>query len=338
MPAKSTDFYEILEVSPRARREVIDAAHKSLMMIYHPDRTGNDRVAKSLGEAHQTLADDKARKRYDRERNRDSGKVIGNYRIIGEIAEGGFGKTYRGEHTMLGTPVCIKHASHVSPQDEAILTEEAKAIWDLRHYAIPSVRDILKLDDGSLALVMSYIPGPTLEQITEKKRGRLDAETVCWITERILNALRYLHYHGVVHGDVKPQNVIVQPEKHMVVLVDYGLSLIRPAANSSAKGYTPFYASPEQIAGLTLLPESDFYSLGMTMIAALGGDLGRKRVPEDLPEPVCDFIRGLVAHDILDRPRWDREDLTETLQRVRIESFGRSSSFGKRIEGLGDDE
>jgi len=333
MAGKGTSFYDILEVSPRARREVIDAAHKALLQVYHPDKTGDDSIAKSLGEAHQVLVDEKARKKYDRERDKSGGKIIGDYRIIDMIAEGGFGKTYRGEHVLLGTPVCIKHASHVSPQDEMILMEEAKAIWDLRHYAIPSVRDILKLDDGSLALVMSYIPGSTLEEIV-KKNGHLDAETVCWITERILNALRYLHFHGVVHGDVKPQNIIVQPDKHMVVLVDYGLSLIRPAADSSAKGYTPFYASPEQVAGMTLLPESDFYSLGMTMIAALGGDLGRKRVPEDLPDPVCDFIRKLVAHDILDRPRWDKEDLIETLQEIRKMVFGRTSSFGKKIEGL----
>jgi len=333
MASKGVDFYEVLEVSPRARREVIDAAHKALMLVYHPDKIGDDRVAKSLGEAHQTLVDDKARKKYDRERGKGVGKVLGSYRILEEIAEGGFGKTYRGEHVMLGTPVCIKHASHVSPQDEMILIEEAKAIWDLRHYAIPSVREIIKLDDGSLALVMSFIPGPTLDQIVEKN-GTLDAETVCWITERVLNALRYLHFHGVVHGDVKPQNIIVQPEKHMVVLVDYGLSLIRPSADSMAKGYTPHYAPPEQVAGMTLLPESDFYSLGMTMIASLGGDLGRKRVPEDLPDHVCKFIRRLVAHDILDRPRWDNEDLVEELRTVRKKAFGRTSSFGKKIEGL----
>lgn len=330
-----TDFYELLEVSPRARPEVIAAAYKALAQIYHPDKTGSDRVSKDLGEAYATLKDEKARKKYDRECGKAVGKVLGNYRILEEIAEGGFGKTYRGEHTMLGTPVCIKHASHVSPQDEIILTEEAKAIWDLRHYAIPSIREILKLDDGSLALVMSYIPGPTLEKIAENKGGALDAETVCWITERVLNALKYLHFHGVVHGDVKPQNIIVQPDKHMVVLVDYGLSLIRPTADSSAKGYTPFYAPPEQVSGLTLLPESDFYSLGMTMIAALGGDLGRKRVPEDLPDQVCRFIKRLVAHDILDRPRWNEDDLIEDLRAVRIKSFGRSSSFGKKIAGLG---
>jgi len=333
MAGKSTNFYEILEVSPRARREVIDAAHKALLQIYHPDKTGNDRVAKSIGEAYQTLKDDKVRRKYDREKDKGGGKIVGDYRIIDMIAEGGFGKTYRGEHILLGTPVCIKHASHVSPQDEIILMEEAKAIWDLRHYAIPSIRNILKLDDGSLALVMSYVSGPTLAEIVEKN-GRLDAENVCWITERILNALRYLHFHGVVHGDVKPQNVIVQPESHTVVLVDYGLSLIRPAADSSSKGYTPFYAPPEQINGMTLLPESDLYSLGMTMIAALGGDLGRKQVPEEVPDQVCNFVRSLVAHDILNRPRWDRDDLVEELQSVRKKAFGRTSSFGKKIAGL----
>ena len=59
---------------------------------------------------------------------------------------------------------------------------------------------------------MSYVPGPTLEQIVEKV-GKLDAETVAWIVDRLLNALLYLHHHGVIHrGYIKPQNVIVQPE------------------------------------------------------------------------------------------------------------------------------
>ena len=58
----------------------------------------------------------------------------------------------------LGAPVCIKHAHYISPEDEKILMEEARAIWDLRHYGIPVMRDILKLEDKSLALVMSYIP------------------------------------------------------------------------------------------------------------------------------------------------------------------------------------
>ena len=180
---------------------------------------------------------------------------------------------------------------------------------------------------------MSYIPGPTIEKIVEKNT-KIDPENVCWITERILNALMYLHYHGAVHGDVKPQNIIVQPESHQLTLVDYGLSLIRPTRDSEVKGYTPYFASPEQEQGLTLLPESDFYSLGMTMIYMLGGDVTRKRVPTNIPNPLCDFIKSLIIRDVLGRPRWDKINLIEKLQEVRNKSFGRVCSYGKKIPGF----
>lgn len=330
---RKKDYYDLLEVSPGAGRAVINAAFKALMAENHPDKTGNDRKAKALGEAHAVLKDKRARRRYDRERLKHHGTVIGDYRVLEEIAEGGFGITYRGEHVTLGTPVCIKHASSISPQDEEILMEEAKAIWDLRHFAIPAVRNILKLEDGSVALVMSYIPGPTLFEIIEENR-RLSPEHVCWITERILNALKYLHFHGVIHGDVKPGNVIIQPESHMVTLVDYGLSLIRPSRESKSKGYTPIFAPPEQIQGRTLLPESDLYSLGMTMVFALGGDVKRKEVPEDTPDPLCRFIRRLITYDMLARPRWDKDDLIKELQNIRRKAFGRTNSFGMKIPGF----
>lgn len=333
-PKDSKDYYGILEVSQRARSEVINAAYKALIKIYHPDvSTGDTRVAASLNEAKETLLNQKLREEYDKSRNNLEGKVIGQYKILELIAEGGFGSAYKGEHILLKEPVCIKHSHNISPQDEEILIEEAKAIWDLRHYSIPAIRDLLKLDDGSLALVMSYVPGPTLEQIVDKV-GKLDPEHVAWIAERAINALKYLHFNGVVHGDVKPQNIIVQPESHTVVLVDYGLSAIKPTSNSKSKGYTPFFASPEQIRGEVLLPESDFYSLGMTMIYALGGNVETKEVPESVPDELCNFIRKLILHDVLSRPNWEKEDLFEAIQKVRAKAFGRARTNMKPIKGL----
>lgn len=79
-------------------------------------------------------------------------KTIGNYRILEVIAEGGFGKTYKAEHITTGSLVCIKHANNISQKDEDILIEEAKAIWNMRHYGIPVIRDIFKVND-SLILV-----------------------------------------------------------------------------------------------------------------------------------------------------------------------------------------
>lgn len=325
--------YELLEVHPRASQEVIQAAHRALIRRHHPDSGGDPAMAKALNEAYSVLSDADRRSRYDREQGGLEGKIIGQFRVLAEIAEGGFGTTYKGEHVIVGEPVCIKHCSRISPEDEAVLVNEARAMWDLRHFGIPAVRNLLKLEDGSLALVMSYIPGPTLAQIVEK-RGRLDPVHVAWITQRVLNALAYLHDNGIVHGDIKPQNIIVQPEQHTAALVDFGLAAIKPVETTSSKGYTDIFAPPEQVNGNPPLPESDFYSLGMTMLYALSGSLDRakrKQVPNDVPEPLCDFVNRLIVRDVLERPRWENENLYETLQQVRLKSFGSTSSNMKPL-------
>jgi len=273
--------YEILQVSPRAEASVIKAAYRALVK----SNANDNRHMLSLNAAYEVIGDEDKRARYDKERNEQIGKIIGQYRILSLIAEGGFGKTYLGEHLILKTPVCIKHASAVSTFDEQIMYEEAKAIWDLRHFGMPAIRDLLKLSDGSVVLIMSYIPGPTLQQLVEKHH-KIDPEHVAWIADRIFNVLRYLHLHGVVHGDVKPHNIIIQPERHQVVLVDYGLSMIRPVSDGNNKGYTPYFASPEQMNGGTLLPESDFYGLGMSLVSALGGNIENKSIPVSVPDPM----------------------------------------------------
>lgn len=273
----------------------------------------------------------------DRDSTDITGRVIGNYRVLEKIAEGGVGVTYKGEHVSGRKPVCIKHSLKADdPQYQAIWEKETDAIWDLRHHSIPTVRDLLKLEDGSMAIVMSYIPGETIEKKVERL-GRLDPEAVAWITERILNPLRYMHYEGVLHGDLKPQNVIVQEEKHQVVIVDYGLAMIKPGKSDRPLGYTEVFAPPEQMAGRRLLPQSDFYSLGMTMLYMLGGGVEqaqRKEVPEDTPKPLCEFISRLIVRDIDARPDWKRQNLCEEIQRVRQKAFGRIYSGMKPIKGV----
>ena len=194
------------------------------------------------------------------------------------------------------------------------------------------MRDLIRLDDGSLGLVMSYIPGFTLEQVVDKA-GKVEAENVAWITERILNALLYLHHHGVIHGDIKPQNVIVQPQQHSVVLVDFGLAMIKPDLKHKSLGYTPIFASPEQIDGKVLLPASDYYSVGMLMSYLLNGgkNMDKKRVPASVPDPMVDFIVKITKEDVLLRPQMD---LFDEFTKVRNESFGRARSGMKNISGF----
>ncbi len=342
-------LFDVLEISPAASEEVIRAAHKALMAKYHPDRTGNDERCQQIGEAFNVLSDAKARARYEKEFRNLGGEVVGEYRIVSKIAEGGFGETYKAEHVTIGEPVCIKHCHNLDSFDESILIEEAKIMWDLRHYSVPAIRGMLRMPDRKLALVMSYVPGPTLAQIIEKvfeksmpRSEHLEwMEHVAWITERVLNALRYIHYQGVVHGDLKPHNVVVEPDKHLASIVDFGLARIKPKSKSGSKGYTEFFSAPEVVDGKTPTPESDFYSLGMTMIYALSGDaehLLRKEVPAHTPEPLRRFIRRLIVRDPASRPRWpaapNTHDLWDEFLEVRRESFGKSRSNLKPIPGF----
>lgn len=326
------DPYKTLEVNNRASQTVIKAAYQALIKQFHPDHNGDETKAKEINAAYEILSDPDKKKKYDKSSKEKTGTLIGSYRVLESIAEGGFGSTYKGEHIITKDPVCIKHCSMVSPAHDAILIQEMKSIWDLRHYALPVMRDLQRLDDGSLALVMSYIPGYTLEQIVEKA-GKIEPETTAWITERILNALLYLHHHGVIHGDIKPQNVIIQPSTHSVVLVDFGLAMVRPGSSDKSIGYTPVFASPEQIAGKAMLPASDYYSTGMLIVYALNGGkrMDKKQVPSSVPDPMVDFIARLTKDDVLSRPQ---KDLFEDFVKVRHQSFGRSRSGMKDIPGF----
>ncbi len=328
------DLYARLQVHPKAQPEVIDAAHRALLKLYGARRENDDeKKARELGEAHIVLSTE--RRKYDEyRRSLKDQKTLGPYRIVNKIAEGGFGTTYKAEHLTLNEYSCIKDCSEISAHASNILRQETKAIWNLSHPGLPGMRDWLTLDDGSHALVSSWIEGPTLQQFVEK-HGKFDPEHVAWITDRLLNTLWYLHDHGVMHGDIKPQNIIIRAKDHEVVLVDFGLSVVNPTATSTSKGYTELFSPPEQIAGRVPVPASDFYSLGMTMIYVLcGGSLDaftRKMVPVSVPEPMSDFIKKLTARNVLERPRLARALCSEFRDEVRVKCFGRSHSNMKPL-------
>ena len=251
--------------------------------------------------------------------------IIGNYEIIKQIGEGGFGRTYEAKHILLEEKACLKQNLNISIEDEKLLRREAKLLWRIHHHSLPTMRDYFKSDDGSYVLAMSFIEGKGLEKSIEKHKA-IHPEDVSWMAQRLLQALYYLHHTGIIHGDVKPPNVIVQPEIHNAVLVDFGLSSIRPTRKTSAAGYTAIFAAPEVIEGKPPLPESDFYGLGLTMIYALGGDPISKTIPDHVPKQLQDFFLELVRYNPMDRPNWEKNDLVSRLSDIRQEVFGRRNS------------
>lgn len=251
--------------------------------------------------------------------------MIGNYKILKELGQGGFGRTYLAEHGLIEKKVVIKQANFASPVAQQIILAEASLLWDVNHWALPTVKDVLLTADGDVLLVMSFIAGDELFDYV-RAQGAVDVETACWIAQRILSALYYLHFQGIVHRDVKPANIIVNFETHIATLVDFGLSKLKPDGTPDPSGYTPLFGAPEQIEGKAPLPESDIYSLGMTMLYMLGGDLQTKMLPQLVPSLLKDFIYALTWADPVKRPKSCKE-LNEALGDIRKKLFKRTHSL-----------
>jgi serine/threonine-protein kinase len=248
--------------------------------------------------------------------------IVGNYRITKKIAEGGFAVIYQAEHLALEELACIKQTLKPTREYVELLRQEAKILWKLdEHHSIPHAKDFTVLDDGSAIMVMSYIDGTTLEDLVQNVK--LGAEDACWITERLLDALYYCHYNGVVHSDIKPGNLIVEPKKHDIKLIDFGLSVYRPSKNTRPVGYTAVFVAPELLQEKPPIPETDLYGAGICMLYMLGGDPVQKTLPSSTPKELDNFCSSLLRYDPMQRPNWENANPIEMLSQIRQKVFGR---------------
>jgi len=253
--------------------------------------------------------------------------MIGNYKIIKQIGEGGFSRIYQAEHVLLGEKACLKQNKNSTPEDAELLRNEAKLLWKLDDYhSIPSVKDFLELGKNNCAIVMSLIDGKTLADIVKDGSKHLAEEDACWVTERLLGALHYCHYHGVVHSDVKPENVFVEPQKHDIKLIDFGLGKYKPKSSTRPIGYTPRYAAPELLQGKPPVPETDLYGAGLVMLYALGGDVENKSFSNGTPKELIEYCNKLLRYNPVDRPNWDNSNPIKELSDIRHKLFGRRHS------------
>jgi len=245
---------------------------------------------------------------------------MGGYRVVRRLGEGGAGRTWLAEHLLLRRPAVLKQALPGDAAARAALAREAAALWDVRHWALPALRDVLE-HDGELVLVSSYIEGVELARRV-RERGPLAPEDACWVAERALAALAYLHFRGIVHRDVKPTNLIIDEATHEAALVDLGLAADREGARAGSAGHTPGFAPPEQVLGRPALPESDLFALGATVVWALGGDIASREAPASTPAPVRAWLASLTRGRFEERPR-SAEAALATLRAARREAFGR---------------
>src|SRR3989475_407330 len=211
-------------------------------------------------------------------------KALGSsYTIEGEIGRGGMGVVYQARDERLKRQVAIK----VLPPELAFREEirirflrEAETAARLSHPHIVPIHSVGEGPDGLVYFVMAYVDGESLAARL-KRRGRLPAEEARRVMIETADALGAAHAVGIIHRDVKPDNILLEGSRGRVVVTDFGiakaLSSTTGSATLTATGVaigTPHYMSPEQAAGDREIDgRSDLYSLGVVSYQTLTGEL-----------------------------------------------------------------
>jgi hypothetical protein len=210
------------------------------------------------------------------------GREVGSWRLDRQLGAGGMGTVYLASHRALDSPAAVKVLSPLlsgDPKFRERFFREARAQAQLRHPHVAQVLDYLE-QDGSLFLVVEYLPGGSLTDYMERERPPLPVATAVTWARQALSALDYAHQHGVIHRDVKPSNIMLDAQARVRV-VDFGIALVldRHRLTSTGGGTlgTPQYMSPEQIRHPQAVDHrTDVYSMGIVLYELLAG-----RVPFD---------------------------------------------------------
>lgn len=223
------------------------------------------------------------------------------YKLEDFIGQGGMSLVYRAVDIRTGHSVAVKILKSEYNSDKEFLERfqrEAQAASLMSHHNLVNLLDV-GVEGEYRYLVLEYVNGNTLKDIIRQK-GRLNYQTAIQITIRILSALQHAHDNGIIHRDIKPQNVLIHTDGHVKV-ADFGIARMTNAFTIS-KGDTVVgsvhYSSPEQATGSVVEATSDLYSTGVVMYEMLTG-----RVPfvgdtpvavamqhvQDPPPPITNF-------------------------------------------------
>ena len=261
------------------------------------------------------------------------GKTIAHYKVLAKLGEGGMGVVYTAEDTRLQRTVALKFLPHQTSSDEneqERLLHEARAAATLNH---PNICTIYAVEEaeGERFIVMEYVKGMHLRE--KVQAGNISAEEALSYGIQTAEALQEAHSQGVVHRDIKTENIMVN-ERGQVKVMDFGLAKLKGAlrlTKSRSTVGTLAYMSPEQIDGRDVDARSDIFSLGVVLYELLSGkypfrgeheaamvysimneepDPVQKHIPEASSELIHIFNRALEK---------DPEDRYQSVQEMLID-------------------
>ncbi|MEV5956391.1 serine/threonine-protein kinase [Streptomyces sp. NPDC051987] len=245
--------------------------------------------------------------------------IAGRYRLLSPLGEGGMGTVWRARDEVLGRDVAVKEvrapAGLPGPDVERMYARLEREAWAAARVAnrnVVTVYDVA-MEGGRPWVVMELIPGVSLADVLEAE-GPMSPQRAAGIGAEVLSALRAAHSAGVLHRDVKPGNVLLSNDGR-VVLTDFGIATVEGSSALTMTGEvigSPEFLAPERALGRAFGPESDLWSLGVLLYAAVEGTSPfrqhtplstlRAVVDEELPPPyragpLTPVIEGLLRKD-----------------------------------------
>ncbi|WP_424854132.1 serine/threonine-protein kinase [Streptomyces sp. SAI-170] len=250
--------------------------------------------------------------------------IAGRYRLLAKLGHGGMGTVWRAKDETVDREVAVKEPrvpDHLPEREQANAYErmrrEARAAARLDHPAVVNVHDVAVVD-GRPWIVMELVQGRSLGAALQE--GTLGAREAARVGLEVLGALEAAHAAGILHRDVKPDNVLLGRHDR-VVLTDFGIAQIEGETNLTDTGGfvgSPEYIAPERVLGQRPGPASDLWSLGVVLYAAAEGvsPFRRSNTPATLQSvlnahpappasaqgPLAEVINGLLQKDPAHRP------------------------------------
>jgi|GEM_PF-1756880 len=274
------------------------------------------------------------------------GRTIGNYRIDAALGLGGMGRVFRAVHVHINRVAAIKvlHEQFaVDPTFQARFLREAQAAAALHH---PNIVDVIDFNeaDGTFYLVMEYVPDGSLRGLLKEQAAQghlLPLATGLTLIRQAAEALDYAHRAGMVHRDIKPDNLLLRREpatgELTVKVADFGLARLGDSTILTAEGQamgTPAYMSPEQCQGTDLDGRSDIYSLGVVLFEVATGAV---------PFAMKSLTDAIYKHVYVapPSPQEVRADLPDALNEIILRCLAkqpadRFQTAGELASALGD--
>ena len=285
------------------------------------------------------------------------GSIIDHYKILEEIGQGGMGVVFKALNVNLDKLVAVKTIALGLSSDEIFLNRfrtEARALARLQDPNIVNIYD-LRLDDNQWFIVMEYVEGITLGRKI-RDGGAIPWRESLTIFKQMLSAIGHAHRVGIIHRDIKPNNVMITDDR-TVKVTDFGLAKDSQNNNQtmlSSTGGTLFYMSPEQVKGLQFTDfRSDIYALGLTFYEMLTGKIPFRKddtdftireaiirrqfpIPGHFKPDLPQGLNTIVMHALEKKPEDRYQSVDEMF--IAIEEFEQESGLKIRTKPVEEPE